>query len=72
MENKVVAAFVLCMVLFATTNLHEAAAEDHASCFQRCKDACLISPDHYDESFCDLRCDNFCADNVNLANDDAE
>ncbi|PIA63093.1 hypothetical protein AQUCO_00200845v1 [Aquilegia coerulea] len=64
MENKVVAAFILCMVLFATTNLQEATAEDHATCFHRCTEACLASPDHFDVAFCDLRCDNFCADNV--------
>lgn len=73
MENKFVALIVICMVLLATTHLHEVKAEDrhdieavdHAQCFNICKDACAKS-DNPEESFCNLKCDNFCGDNVYL------
>ncbi|KAL5723177.1 hypothetical protein ACHQM5_006602 [Ranunculus cassubicifolius] len=70
MERKVFAVFMVCMVLLGVLHLQQVTAEehhgDHAECFNYCKPLCMDS-NEFDEKFCDLKCDNFCGDNVVFA-----
>jgi hypothetical protein len=60
MANKLVAAFLMCIVVVAAFSFHEAKALDdtYKSCFDPCKTGCLGEGNG--ESFCEVKCDHSC------------
>jgi hypothetical protein len=71
MANKLVALFLMCIVVVAAFSLHEATplqADDakFESCFNTCKKECLDKENG--ETFCETKCSNECGDKEHAGN----
>ncbi|KAL3717442.1 hypothetical protein ACJRO7_008948 [Eucalyptus globulus] len=62
MANKLVAVFLMCIVLAGAMYVREAEAtkESFKSCFTACHDGCKAEGHGF--SFCEVKCDTDCTD----------
>ncbi|KAI3423239.1 uncharacterized protein J3R85_011202 [Psidium guajava] len=62
MANKLVAVFLMCVVLAGAMHMREAEAADETfkSCFTACYDGCKA--DGHGFTFCEVKCDTECSE----------
>lgn len=70
MANKLVALFLMCIVVVAAFSLHEATPQadkdKFKSCFDTCKTECITETNH--NSLCEVKCENECEDKEHAGN----